>query len=142
MNWRVCRLKILREENGIEIAAERHELRFDPLQPRRGAQSGEHFGDQFLGDGRLLVLRGDEQAADQAFVIVENVESVTGRVAVLDGGISAQRARVDEFADQFDRGAIVPVKVLAPAADFFLEQGFEGSRMDLPKVERSAQEPR
>ena len=48
--------KMLRQKNRIEIAAKRHQLRFDSLQARRSTQSAEHFRDQLLRDWRLLEI--------------------------------------------------------------------------------------
>ena len=72
--------------------------------------------------GFLRELRGNKEAADQPFVILEDVETVAGGRPFSQGDIAAQRARVDEFANQLDRGAIVPVQFVAPVAGFFLEQ--------------------
>jgi len=137
----VVQFEILRQENRIELSAEGHQLGFDPRQARGSVQRGDHFGDEFFSDGFLRELRGDVQAADQAFVIFQDVETVPGGAAVFHGGIAAQRARVDEFLDELDRGAIVPVKFVAPVADFFLEQWLERARLDLAKIEDLRQEP-
>jgi hypothetical protein len=56
-------------------------------------------------------------------------------MAVLLCGIAAESARVDKFPDEVDRGTIVPVQILLPAADFLLEEGFECPGMYLAKVD-------
>ena len=71
-------LEILREETGIEFGAEGHQLGFDALQTRRGAQRRQHFRDQALRDWRLREPRGDEQSPDQPFVIFQDVKAVAG----------------------------------------------------------------
>ena len=43
-------------------------------------------------------------------------------MAVLEGGVPAERARIDEFPDQIDRRTIVPMQLFPPVADFLLEE--------------------
>ena len=71
-------------------------------------------------------------------MIFQDVESVAGRLAVFDRHVAAERPRIDEFADQVDRRAIVPVKFFAPAADFLLEQRLRGSASVFAEGRRSA----
>ena len=75
--------KMLREKTGIEFAAKRHQLRFDPL--RRGvlAACRNISPSSFCGDGRLGAA-GNEQAADKSFVVFENVKAVSDRGAVFE----------------------------------------------------------
>ena len=114
MNWRGYRRKYCERKTGSSSAAEGHQLRFDALQARGGAKRSEHFGQQSLRDGGGHGMRRSEEAADEALVILEHVESVTARLAVVDGGVTAQGARIDEPADQIDGRTVIPVKLLAP----------------------------
>jgi len=118
----VVQPEILRKENGVELSAEGHQLGFDAVEARNGVQRGDHFGDEFFGDGFLRELRGDVEAADQAFVIFEDVETIAGGAAAFHGGVATERARVYELLNELDGGAVIPVEFVAPVADFFLEQ--------------------
>jgi hypothetical protein len=88
-----------------------------------------------LGDGRLCGLGGNEEAADEPFVVFENVETVAGRAAVVEGSIAAEGARVYKAANQVDRGTVIPEKLIAPMACFFLEENLKRARMELAKVD-------
>ena len=116
---------MLREEGGIEFTAEGHQLGLDTLEARRAAQRAEHLAEQGLRDGPLRAAWRDEKSADQAFAIFEDVEAVTQREAIIDGGVSAQGSGVDEPPDQLDGRSIIPVELFPPVAGLFLEQAFE-----------------
>lgn len=73
-------------------------------------------------------------------MVFEDVEAVAGGAAVFHGGVTAERARVDELLDELDGGAVIPVKFVAPVAGFFLEQWLERARLDLAKIEDLGQE--
>src|SRR5208282_294 len=116
---------MLRKKGGIQLAAEWHQLRLDALQSRCGSERAQHFGQQRLRGLPLRALRRYEQPADQSLVVLEDVKSIAGRPAVLDRGKPAERARVDEFPDEIDRGTVVPVQLFPPVPGFFLEEVFQ-----------------
>ena len=106
------------------------------MRSRRGvARSAvKHFGENFFWNRGLGVSGGNKQPADQTLVIFEHVEAIAGGMSVIKREETIQRARIDELANQVDRGAVVPVQFVAPVASFLLKQHVEGFRMDLPEV--------
>ena len=102
-------LEILREENGIELGAEGHQLRFDSFQARRSVQRGYHFGYERAREGSCEKLRRNEQSADEPLVIFQDVEAVSGGIAIFHRHVAAQRAGIDEPANQFNRRAVIPM---------------------------------
>ncbi len=133
---------MLREKRGVELGSERHQLRLDSFQARRGSQRPQHFRQQALGDRPLRVLRGHEKSADQSLVILEDVEAIAGGLAVRHRRISAQSARIDEFAHQIDGRTIVPVQFIPPALGLLPKEVFQRPRMDLPEVNNLHAKPR
>ena len=125
---------LLGKECRIEFDAERHQLRLYAFKAWRGAKRREHLGENFFWNRGLGVIGGDEQPADQPLVILEHVEAVAGRTSVIECEETIQRAGIDEFANQVNRGAVVPVQFIAPVACFLLKQHVEDFRMDLPEV--------
>lgn len=117
--------EMLGEKGGIEFAAERHQLGFDALKARRTAERAEHFAEQRLGDRLLRAARRDEKAADQAFAVFKDVETVAEWEAIIDGGVSTQGAGVDKPSDEVDGGSVVPVELFPPVAGLLLEQTLE-----------------
>ena len=127
-------MEVLRKKRGVEFGAERHQLRFDTLEAGRGPQCTHEFAEKALGGAIPGIFRGHEKAADETFVILEDVEAVSDRIAAFDRGIAAKGMRVDKFSDQVNGGSIVPKKFFAPALGFFLEESLERPGMQLPEV--------
>ena len=75
-------------------------------------------------------------------MIFENVEAISSRTSVIEREIAIERAGIDEFANQIDRRAVVPMKFVAPMARLFLKKHIEGFRMDLPEVDNLHERPR
>ena len=75
-------------------------------------------------------------------MIFKHVEAVTRGASVIERKETIQRAGIDEFANQIDRGAIVPIQFVAPVASFLLKQHIKGFRMDLPEVNNLHEGPR
>ena len=110
--------KVLRQKRGVELGAERHQLRLDALEARSRSQRAEHFGQQALGDRALRMLGGDEKSADQALVILEDVEAVACGMAIFQRGVSAQGPGIDELPNQVDGWSIVPLQLVPPTLGF------------------------
>jgi len=100
-----------------------------------GTKGLEHFAEQALIDGRLIDARRNEEAADEAFEIFEDVIAVTRGLGVDDCHVAAKRARIDKFADEFDRRTVIPEKFFLPAASLFLEKRVESLRVNLPEIQ-------
>ena len=71
--------------------------------------------------GSCVKLRRNEQSADESLVVFQHVKTVSGGIAIFDRNVAAERARIDEFANQFNRRAVIPVQLVAPVTSFLLE---------------------
>src|SRR5690348_17367455 len=83
-------MEVLRKKRGVEFGAERHQLRFDTLEAGRGPQCTHEFAEKALGGAIPGIFRGHEKAADETFVILEDVEAVSDRIAAFDRGRSEE----------------------------------------------------
>src|SRR6266404_499155 len=115
------KMKALVKERRVHRAAEGHQLGFDASEVRDGAHGVQHFLEQAPADGILSKLRGNVQAADQAFLIFENVERIPGGNSVFEGHAAGQGVRVKEAFDELERAAVVPMQFVAPVTGFFFE---------------------
>ena len=79
------KLESLFGEGPLDGAAERHELRFDAAQVGDGAHREEHFFEHAARDCGLFETGRSVKAADQAFVLFQNVKRVPGSGAVFVG---------------------------------------------------------
>ena len=122
-------------EYGVERRAERHELRFYALDERGCAKRFEHFKEKLLADIDLSEMWRGEKTADEAFLIFENVEAITDGLLSLKGGVTGEGVRVDEFADQMLRRAIVPIEIIAPQFRFFVKEWLKRTRMKLAQID-------
>src|SRR5215472_14300790 len=94
--------KILRKKNGIQLRAKRHELRFNALQARSGAQRSEYFRQEVFRNSVFGKLRRNKQAPNKALVVFENVKAIAQRPALFQSGIAPKSAGVDELPNQFN----------------------------------------
>ena len=127
-------MEVLRKECGVKFGAEGHQLRFDTLEARRGSERTHEFAQKALRGAGLGIFRRHEKAADQTFVILQDVKAVSDGVSAFDRGKTTKRMRVDEFSDQIDRRPIVPKEFFTPTLGFFLEESLERAGMQLPEV--------
>src|SRR6516162_10764796 len=114
--------KSLVAESCVDRAAERHELRFDAMHLRERAHAVKHFFEQPPPNGFLVLAGGNVQAADQAFVVLEDIEAVSDGHVVFDGHAAGERMGVEEALDQIEGAAIVPVKLVAPMTGLFEQE--------------------
>ena len=122
-------------ENGIESGAEGHELRFDALDERGCAKRIEHFKQKLLADIDLGKMWRGEKTADEPFLVLENVEAIADGLLPFESGVTGEGARVDEFADQMLRRAIVPIEIVTPQFRFFVKEWLKQARMELAQID-------
>ncbi len=89
---------------------------------RDGAHGIEHVFQQAPANGVLGKLGGDVQAADQTFLIFEDVEGITGGNAVLKGDAARQGVGVEKALDEFECATVVPMQFVTPVPGFFFEK--------------------
>src|SRR5260370_38948045 len=70
----------------------------------------------------LREFGGDVQAADQAFLFLEDVEGITGSGTAFEGHATSESVGVQEALDEVERAAVIPMELIAPVARFFFEQ--------------------
>lgn len=122
-------------ERGIDGAAEGHELGFDAAELREGPHGEEHFFEEAASDGGLRKTGGDVQAADEAFLLFEDVEGIAGGGTVFKGHTAGESVSVEKALDEIESAAIVPVQLFAPVAGFFFEKRFDLPDRGLAQVE-------
>ena len=80
--------------------------------------------------------RGEtNKPADQPLVIFEHVKRVSDRAPVFQDGGAGEGARIDEFFDQFRRGAVIPAQLFPPLLRLLGQQGFELPGRQLPQID-------
>ena len=94
----------------------------DSRELGNGAHGEEHFIEQAPADCGLRISRGDVQAADQAFLVLQNIEGVAGGAAIFESGAPAERVGFQKAFDEIERAAIVPMEFVTPVTRLFLEQ--------------------
>ena len=67
-------VETLADQRRVHRSAEGHQLRFDAREMRNGAHGDEQLLEKARGDGILREFGGNIQAADQPFLIFEDVE--------------------------------------------------------------------
>src|SRR5258707_3605456 len=115
-------VKSLVEQGRVNGAAEGHELRFDAREVRDGAHGVKHLFEQAAADGILRELGRDIQAADQAFLVFEDVKGIPGSNTVFVSDAAGQGVGVQEAFDELESAAVVPMQFVAPVARFFFEE--------------------
>jgi hypothetical protein len=108
-------------ERFVHGAAERHELGFNANELGESVHTEKHLFKQAASDGGLIVLRRNVQAADEAFLLFEDVEAVSGGDAALERDATRKRTGFEEALDKLEGATVVPVKLFAPVARFFIE---------------------
>lgn len=122
-------------EDRIEGGAERHKLGLDPFDERGFAKCIEHFDEQRLAGFDLSKIWRGEKTADEAFLVFENIEAIAYGPFPLKGGETGEGVRVDEFADEMLRRAIVPIEIVAPHFRFFVKEWLKRTRMKLAQID-------
>ncbi len=119
----------------VDRAAEGHELRFDARKLRERAHGKEHFLEKAAADIGLGEAGGNVEAADQSFLLLENIKGITGGGAIFKCDAAAERVCFQKTFDEVERAAIVPVQLVVPVSRFFLEQRLKLADAGLAKVE-------
>src|SRR5258708_13075460 len=91
---------------------------------RDGTHRGEHLLEELPADGMLREFGGDIQAADQAFLFLENVEGISRGGTVFESHAAGEGVGVKEAFDEFERAAVVPMQFVVPVPRFFFEERF------------------
>src|SRR5713226_2113090 len=94
----------------------------DARQRRNRAHGEEHLFEEAPTDGSLRELGRDVEAADQAFLLLENVEGIAGGRAIFKGHTSGERVGVEEALDELERAAVVPMELVAPVPGLLFEK--------------------
>jgi len=128
-------LEALLAERGVDRTAEGHELRFDSGKLRESTHGVEHFFQKAAADIGLWETLRDVEAADQAFLLFEDVEGIAGGGAVFESDAAAEGVGFEKTLDEVERAAVVPMQLIMPVARFFLEERLELADTGLPKVE-------
>src|SRR6266851_7016867 len=116
------KVKALVEQRRVHGAAERHELGFNARQVRNRAHGEEHLFKETPADGSLREFGRDVEAADQAFLLLENVEGIAGGRAIFKGHTSGEGVGVEEALNEFERAAVVPMELVAPVPGLLFEK--------------------
>ncbi len=95
----------------------------------------EHFLKQAAADGFLGEFGGNVQAADQAFLIFEDIKTIAGGSAVVEGDTASQGAGVQKALDEFERAAVVPMQFVAPMARLFFEERLNLADSSLSQID-------
>lgn len=87
-----------------------------------------------MSNFNLGEARGSEEAADEGFVVFQDVETVARGLFGFEGGVAVEGAGVDEAADEVEGRAVVPVKLVEPVGSFFVEEIIDIGGASLAKI--------
>src|SRR6266481_2021258 len=83
----------------------------------------------------LREFGGDVQAANQTFLLFEDVERIAGGGAALEGHAAGEGVGVQEALDEVECAAVVPMELVAPVARFFFEQRLNLTDRSLAQID-------
>src|SRR5258708_12213446 len=101
---------------------------------RDGTHRGEHLLEELPADGILREFGGDIQAADQAFLFLENVEGISRGETVFESHAAGEGVGVKEAFDEFEGAAVVPMQFVAPVPRFLFEKRLNLSNGALSQI--------
>ena len=119
----------------IDGTAERHQLRLDPLHLRKRAHAEKHLVQQAAANRFLVLAGGNVHAADQAFVIFQDIKGIADRVAILQRHATGQGVRLKEALDEFESAAVVPMQLIAPMTGLFQKEWLQLAHSRLAEVD-------
>jgi hypothetical protein len=64
----------------------------------------------------------DIEAADEALLLFEHVEGITGGGAIFKGHATGERMSVEEALDELERAAVIPMQLITPVPGLFFKQ--------------------
>src|SRR5262245_15392264 len=106
--------KALSGERLRQIEAKGNQLGLDALGAWQRAQRLQRVVQQFFREPQLRPAGGDVQPAEQRLVFLDDVEGVARDLAVLHGDTAGKGPGIDEFLDEIERAAVIPVQLLTP----------------------------
>src|SRR4029077_1046418 len=87
-------------QRDLHRSAERHELCLNARKLRNRADGKEHLVEQPLSDGGLRKFRRYIKAADQAFLLLQDIKGITRSTAVFESDASRESVGVQKPFDQ------------------------------------------
>src|SRR5229473_2165938 len=83
----------------------------------------------------LREFGGDVQAANQTFLLFEDVERIAGGGAAFERHAAGEGVGVEEALDEVERAAVIPMQFVAPVARFFFEQRLNLTDRSLAQID-------
>jgi len=108
-------------ERAVHRATERHELGFDASELGKSAHTEEQLFEEEAADGSLIVARRNVEAADEALLLFQDIEAVSGGNTIFERDATRKRAGFQESLNELQGAAVVPVQLFAPVARLFIE---------------------
>jgi hypothetical protein len=122
-------------ERDVNGTAEGHELGFDASEMGKSTHVEEHVFEKAAADGGLRMFCGDVKAADEAFLLFEDVEGIASGGAIFESDTSGESVGFEEALDEFEGTAIIPMKVIAPVAGFFFKKRLQLAYRGLTEID-------
>lgn len=82
------------------------------------------------------VLPEHVYVADQPLAFLADVIGVAGQFAAAPQSVTAERLHVDKAAHQLGRSAEVPIELIPPGGDLFVERGSETFSGNGPEIDQ------
>ncbi len=86
-------------KGSVDGPAEGHQLSLDARELRNGAHGEEHLFEEATADDGLGILGRNVETADQAFLIFQDVEAVTGGRAIFKSDATAKSVSVEKSSN-------------------------------------------
>ena len=113
----------------------KEELGLDAVDVGGGFQDFEEVAGEGVGDGeRRGGVGQDENVADDGLGAFIDAEAVADDAAAKQGDEAREDLLIEVLEEKLGGGGIVPAEALAPEDGFFLEDGAELGRLEVPEV--------